>query len=1393
MADSLLVPIHLDALRLTAPLTVADPGADFSELPWFDGQRDVNAGTPFLGESVTDLPFENRELRLAPGIHLHWALPDALAREVGGRFLPVPDRWLVTRRAPGDDELTQWVVESNYLYPPGHPGAPESIAWPTPLSKPGSGEPPFRRCGRRMPIKLWAALPATPDPAQYLPEPLTAVGWGSPTFHALYPSCRSVFGLHDDYTGSVEGLAYEVLGWYSNPAHDPLQRLRTGRAGATGKALLDAMAAEYHWVLDGAATLPDGIVCHARVTFRTKSLDGETEEGDGLAAVSVGNTGVEALSAQLAAVIAPANARRVEDQLEAAQLGQRLERYPAADGPAKFLEARHEKGFVAVDAGTVWSVLPQRAGGANAGQQGTGEQGAGAALPDAVVHRLSAVNTLQREHDRAFRQVEGLRHQLFPDWCRYQHAAHPAAGGGDPLPDADEVRDFLERRALPRLEAAQAITGTLTLQEEDDGRRVTGARGTPAGSLADRLAAAITQLLGDVDALNHALEATAGNPSFVLARAGAPRFWAPTEPVVMVTGPDAEPSLRHGRDGRLRDDGHLDCRVLPAIAPAAIVADQALTVSALLDRVAAEQTDVLADERIGFETTDGKPWNPLLLEWAVELFPVRAGDGTHPYGTAYPADYVTRSYTLPEGVPYLALAHDQVELARGANVYRGTAILTPHACMHLRATLAREMARLIKPRLLAAFFDHQAVPPSERNERGVMARLEAFNAWSKTQNHFFPPIPTPDASETRSALEQVDQWLRDAVGEAFSWIVEHTETFTLLFHPAPPPDLEHWFVDHVDDLLARSDQASGRMLGEMRTAGTPPPRVEELRGALAALKDDVQLVVLRAGLRQLEDRPCLAQALSGFNEALCMRRQSYQLPVADPLAFADDQELVERVRAAVAGHNRSSPQPLDDFNPIRAGALELLGLRLVDSFGQVRDLRWNAVTASEPLAPAGTRYPVLLPPRVVQPMRLNLRWLAADSDHREMGDHPDTSPVCGWLLANHLDGSLVVYDADGAALGALTQSPDEPWQPAPGSDRRPTAESIASPVLRRVVRALLERQRASPDAGQTFLDDLLEVVDSAQDRIEPDPGAQHAGVALLAGRPLAVVRVSLDLELRDPPAVHQGWSAFRHDMRRAERDTHRFEQVRFPVRIGEHGQLNDGVVGFWIEDGAGGFADTRFFSPAGDAPDGPWFAAGGTLPPWISPSPAGPARTLCLLVDPRGVVHATTGVSPVKTIDIPAHQYQPALRAMEVTFLTTPLLTDRGTIRMTLPDEPGLAWSWLERDPAGWAEWTTHGVVTRTQLLAEIGANGPAVWQQLLERKWITPIEGERAAIASPDRRDDPPGLGDALAMEVPRVEALFARLQVTPFQARATFAAPQEIREGWLRLRNEPAATPQP
>ena len=102
MSDMLLVPIHLDALCLKTDQAVVEAMADFRRLAYCDGTRDVNPDVAYISEEIVSTPFQNQNLYLKAGIHLHWSLPDALTtgtqKEQGTTFPRVPNRWLVTRR-----------------------------------------------------------------------------------------------------------------------------------------------------------------------------------------------------------------------------------------------------------------------------------------------------------------------------------------------------------------------------------------------------------------------------------------------------------------------------------------------------------------------------------------------------------------------------------------------------------------------------------------------------------------------------------------------------------------------------------------------------------------------------------------------------------------------------------------------------------------------------------------------------------------------------------------------------------------------------------------------------------------------------------------------------------------------------------------------------------------------------------------------------------------------------------------------------------------------------------------------------------------------------------------------------------------------------------------------
>ena len=92
------------------------------------------------------------------------------------------------------------------------------------------------------------------------------------------------------------------------------------------------------------------------------------------------------------------------------------------------------------------------------------------------------------------------------------------------------------------------------------------------------------------------------------------------------------------------------------------------------------------------------------------------------------------------------------------------------------------------------------------------------------------------------------------------------------------------------------------------------------------------------------------------------------------------------------------------------------------------------MTAAGTLSPAAgdtaNAQKLYLPPRLLTPTRVEAHWLSAafeddvpgiDGDFVESSDQPATSPVCGWLVPNHLDTSLMCYDADGRPVGSFAR------------------------------------------------------------------------------------------------------------------------------------------------------------------------------------------------------------------------------------------------------------------------------------------------------------------------------------------------------------------------------------
>ncbi len=240
-----------------------------------------------------------------------------------------------------------------------------------------------------------------------------------------------------------------------------------------------------------------------------------------------------------------------------------------------------------------------------------------------------------------------------------------------------------------------------------------------------------------------------------------------------------------------------------------------------------------------------------------------------------------------------------------------------------------------------------------------------------------------------------------------------------------------------------------------------------------------------------------------------------------------------------------------------------MNLYVVDCFDQTRKLIDNVqstgqakVIASALLSPAPAAYHALFSPRLAQPARLNLDWQPA-------GD-ASLGPVCGWIVANYLEKSFAVFSASGEPLGSLESvlpalgnktigsKVKFQWCPIPGSSLK--IEGISNPRLRRFVSLAAS---LSADEGQA----LLELVDLVLRRTEGRVPAEDPAVAVLLGRPLALVQAALSLEVEGLPAGY--WK--RDDARNLKFETEGWEKLRVPVRLGAMNLASDGLVGYLPE------------------------------------------------------------------------------------------------------------------------------------------------------------------------------------------------------------------------------------
>ena len=317
-----------------------------------------------------------------------------------------------------------------------------------------------------------------------------------------------------------------------------------------------------------------------------------------------------------------------------------------------------------------------------------------------------------------------------------------------------------------------------------------------------------------------------------------------------------------------------------------------------------------------------------------------------------------------------------------------------------------------------------------------------------------------------------------------------------------------------------------------------------------------------------------------------MQSSGLRLPIEDPHRFiievADaDISFTAKVKKALGDRFFKLPATGNRFLPIRSGIAKLNQVRIVDTFGRYKDLSCKDLLFPQKQLVGSTWY---LPPRLVQPARLNLRWHMLPHQQLQQLKFKGRTPICGWLLYNYFDETLVIYNTVGRYIGAINS--DGEWQDEDGTNFANTL-NIVDATLRKFVNKLRSFHpdcRPKPNSGKNYLPDIKRAIRRGQENANPE--TNNFSQSTLRSQPLAIVRASLDLQLKGLPKVNKSWRALSHDMDAdgIDRSCRRFTSVKFPIKLGEYRNLDDGLICYWTQDNQGQLSKTGYF-PQSDVQD----------------------------------------------------------------------------------------------------------------------------------------------------------------------------------------------------------------
>ena len=434
------------------------------------------------------------------------------------------------------------------------------------------------------------------------------------------------------------------------------------------------------------------------------------------------------------------------------------------------------------------------------------------------------------------------------------------------------------------------------------------------------------------------------------------------------------------------------------------------------------------------------------------------------------------------------------------------------------------------------------------------------------------------------------------------------------------------------------------------------------------------------------------------------------------------------------------PTPVDLPQLLLAGAIALKRARVIDAFGRTLDLPLNNLHIPARNDVGDDAHSMAYRPRLLRPTRWLFRLVdptladltsttgdsgAAEATIDQIEPDKMVNPVAGFLLPDHIDESLDTFDTAGQPLGEVMHEPfggGVTWEIAPGrsgpADAGPTyglapQQQIVGMLVAGMVAADAKQRegKAAQPETESALSAFLRAVDTTLWTVDTFAQLGNEHIAGLVGRPIAVVRATLRLDIKDDLAE---LTFSTPDQKAARQATYQALADRaFPVRLGELTRSDDGLLGFFVDDDYSQFHVVDKVVRDGALDVGPGkgqlaqFGSTQQIPPvkpithpyiaeedtiFIHP---GQVLRLTLLMNPSGRVHLTSGIVPRKYLQLARDWVQPGLSVMAPSVRVGPVLLDPDKVRLPKVSSFPKDQRWTRRDTPN--SWKDDPILAATQ------------------------------------------------------------------------------------------------